>query len=243
MRKLAIIGTSNAVMKNGYGDLLKLRLTNDVDNFSIGAHSSLLAVYRIITEKIIDNYEYVLIDFSLNETHYINAKMHNFFYIISYLVFICNKFEKSKSILVFLILPSVCYSCDKSVSYIYRAFADIYRIPVIDIELSLKIFPSHNLGRKNDLVHFNDYIQSYIANEIIKFCIKKQNNIKCRNLSQEDINFFILDRSILENISKSTELMHTSLLSRNTYNVEENIIKIPTNLFLVGVIISGNELP
>lgn len=174
MKTLAIIGTSNAIHKHGYGVCVKNILKDEVDIISLGSNTSLYGVFTLLQHNITDNYKYVLFDFCLNETHCLVNGYTNKETISSYIAFILQCFQNTASTPLFLLLPNYQYKQHESSTYLWRAFADIFGVTTIDIEHEFKKYPECDLYPPEDKAHFYPDFQNYIANKIID--ITKEND-------------------------------------------------------------------
>ena len=77
MKKIALVGTSNSIMKNGYGQFLQELLPGQVDILGLGGCSSITAVFSLLKYDIVDKYEYVVFDFCFNEYYFEKNKTIN----------------------------------------------------------------------------------------------------------------------------------------------------------------------
>lgn len=69
--RIAIVGTSNSVMTDGWVAALRgLRPDDEIDNYSIGASTSLYGSYIVDREKIADRYDVCFLDFCVNDQAY-----------------------------------------------------------------------------------------------------------------------------------------------------------------------------
>ena len=97
MKKIALVGTSNSIMKNGYGQFLQELLPGQVDNLGLGGCSSINAVFSLLKYDIVDKYEYVVFDFCINDLNFEILKCTNKYLIVSYWSFIFNVLRNSKT--------------------------------------------------------------------------------------------------------------------------------------------------
>lgn len=68
--KIAILGTSNSILKGGWVDGLK-KIHPDIINYSLASSPSLYAHYIINKFHILDNNDILILDFALNDTYFI----------------------------------------------------------------------------------------------------------------------------------------------------------------------------
>lgn len=113
--KIAIVGTSNSILKDGWVKYYR-ELVQDVeiDNYSLGSNSSLYGHYILEKKDILDKYDYCFIDFAVNDQHFFDKGLiSEELLVASYLDFI-RKFRNSNCIPIFLILPIVEYCRENS---------------------------------------------------------------------------------------------------------------------------------
>lgn len=69
--RIAIVGTSNSIMRDGWvAALRELRPHDEIDNHSIGASTSLYGSFIVDHEKIADRYDVCFLDFCVNDQAY-----------------------------------------------------------------------------------------------------------------------------------------------------------------------------
>lgn len=67
-KRLAIVGTSTSIMKDGYAPFLKDLLPDtEIVNLSLGGAPSIYGCYVVEQEKIADEFDYAIIDFCIND--------------------------------------------------------------------------------------------------------------------------------------------------------------------------------
>lgn len=230
MINLAIIGTSNSIMKNCYGQICKFRLGDECDIYGMGACSSCVGVINLLQEKIIDCYEFVLLDFTMNETASLNRMTMSPYLLISYWIFILNLFIDSKSTPIILILPHRNNSQLFSASYIPRALGSLFNVKIIDIEKYFILISNKLLS--NDGAHFFTYYQDFIADKIIKAMKYK---ISINSIDIGDIRFSLFNFDQYTNLNFC--IKGTSLIQKKAYILPINYdIAMPKHLFITGIL-------
>lgn len=192
MKKLAIVGTSNSIMNNGYGQLLKQQLPAQVDLLGLGGCSSLNAVFSILTYDILDNYEYVIFDFCLNDFNFSENKHTNIYIILAYWVFILSKMRKSKTTPLFLLLPKADAAHPENASMInfYKKLSSLFNVYYIDISPFFADIPKEILFIDGEPAHLRPEYQQVVVNTILKSLIRPKQKIRkapCR----KDIQFYL----------------------------------------------------
>ncbi len=70
--KIAVVGTSNSILVNGYFPVYQaLEYPNQTDNFSIGGANCQLIPYSIEKYKIFDTYDFLITDCAVNDGDYL----------------------------------------------------------------------------------------------------------------------------------------------------------------------------
>ena len=101
MKKIAVVGTSNAIIKDGYGQFLQSLLPHQVDIYGLGACSSLHAVFSLLKYDLADRYEYVIFDCCSNDYGFWRQKRLSKHLILAYWAFIFARLRKSGTAPVF----------------------------------------------------------------------------------------------------------------------------------------------
>lgn len=73
--KIAVVGTSNSVMRNGWVPRLREMLPTGwaLDNYSVGGSASLHGSFSIDAAKVAENYDFAIIDFAINDQQMIDT--------------------------------------------------------------------------------------------------------------------------------------------------------------------------
>ncbi len=235
MKKIAVIGISNLIISTGYGAQLK-KLSADktyIYIYGLGTNASLMALFELLRKEIIDNYDYVVLDYCISDTLYLYKSYVTKEIIVAWLVGIMNLFKDSRTIPIFLILPQLDYPLGESSSYLYRAIARIFNIPVIDIEYEYNHVNSTDIAPWNDINHFFPEFQEMLAQRILK----EVNNIHPSSVysASERINFSLLDVDYLKNFFP--------VVIKSTARVKDIFVKfkigqklnLPKNYYLCGI--------
>ena len=215
MKKIALVGTSNSIMKDGYGQFLQELLPGQVDSLGLGGCSSINAVFSLLKYDIVDKYEYVVFDFCINDFSFEKAKSINKFLLISYWSFIFNILRRSKTTPVLLLLPNMHY-CRDIVDF-YIAISDFFNIEYVDISFLFSSIPRENLFR-DSMGHYCVEYQKQISRAILDVMNRQKRDIRYVPL-MEDIEFS-LSKCKLSDVQKevSTAIRKMQCYEINTQN-------------------------
>lgn len=242
MKKLAIIGTSNTIVSHGYVAKMREAMGEEVDIFPLGACTSGHGVFTLLSNSIIDHYEYVLFDFNINDTFALTQAVINEQTLFSYVLFVANSFNFSSSIPLFLILPSRLSDIAKSASYIWRSVACLYNIKIIDIEKNFLNIPTDVLVPNEDKCHYYPIYQEKIAKLVLSIIshgsphptpptsLPQKINLVC-----DKINFQLFDFNSLKN---RLPILHigTSLMTKSCHIISlQHNIQFPSNSYICGL--------
>lgn len=230
MRKLAIIGGSNSFIENGYAMQLQAILgTEQCASFPLGSSSVLHAVFALLEHNIVNEYEYVIIQFNPTDTIFVQQKSTSPAFLVSQLCYIAKIFKDSQSVPIFLLLNCPSYPIQMSMSFLVRAICSILELPVIDLEAALIFIKPDDLTY--DGMHYPLNIQSFIANQIFQFIT---NNSKTTIKAVNCPTYSILDKKYYRNLpSKQTG---TSLINHRVFGLGSgNSITIPEDIYLAGI--------
>ena len=215
MKKIALVGTSNSIMKDGYGQFLQELLPGQVDSLGLGGCSSINAVFSLLKYDIVDKYEYVVFDFCINDFSFEKAKSINKFLLISYWSFIFNILRRSKTTPVLLLLPNMHY-CRDIVDF-YIAISDFFNIEYVDISFLFSSISRENLFR-DSMGHYCVEYQKQISRAILDVMNRQKRDIRYVPL-MEDIEFS-LSKCKLSDVQKevSTAIRKMQCYEINTQN-------------------------
>lgn len=220
MKKVAILGTSNAIIKDGYHTFLREYVDEDLDVFSIGANSSLCGIYLTLKNNIIDNYEYVIIDYCINETHYVRSSLLSLETEVAYFMSLLGLFIGKKSIPLVLILSNGSYSLENSLGSVHRYIAQCFNVRYIDFEECIYNYYSHDktLYLQGDKAHYSKEYQLIIAKMIFSALHAPQ---------QFPYNNFYKTSPLYFNINhKDFEFINTQFSFRKTSIIHSELLKI-----------------
>lgn len=174
MKKIALVGTSNSIMKNGYGQFLQELLPGQVDNLGLGGCSSINAVFSLLNYDIANKYEYVVFDFCFNDYQFEKLKTINKYLQMSYWVFIFNKLRATKTTPIFLLLPNPSY--DRATVELYIKIAKLFNVEFIDISQRFVDIPRDELFLED--FHFTAKYQKEFAKAIVDATERPKRSIR-----------------------------------------------------------------
>lgn len=240
--KVAVVGSSNAVLKNGYANELLKNSNNKVsyENFSIGDTVSIIPISTIIKNDIVNKYDLCIIDNPLNDLLYLEKSHISIYEIISYIYSLLHLFNNTTCKLLFII---------------HKAYhLDYFLNPVIQLlkhfKESVSIIDMSTLGTLNsfdsmyiDYGHYNDEFQNKLA-KIVRLNIDNYDLMPyCHFDDSYDINFTLLsnfDKFKKDfNFKKSTRLVETNnLVLKEKESIHINSDDVGINhdeLFIVAI--------
>lgn len=231
MKKIAIIATSNSFISDGYGHFLSEAFPGQVDNFGLGATSSVSAVFSFLQYQVAGNYDYVIFDFCINDLRFLYGKRTNKYVILSYWAFILKELRKTKTTPIFLLLP--VKSKNRRMIDLYIDIAHIFNVEYIDMSLFFDSIPQNELFR--DDAHFTPTYQKEISNQLSEVITKKPkrniNWLPCKN----NLRFY---RNTQE-LSDRKEIVGSSIRKMPCYIINtqtHNDIVFNNNDFIVGML-------
>lgn len=122
--KIAILGTSNSILKNGYAPLYHaLEFPNQVDNYSIGATICQFIPFALEKYAIFKNYDFLITDCCPNDSDcfYCKQRTADWFYNELFTILSTIKEARIKHLhLIFLI--KILKSCKKCMCRFARNF-------------------------------------------------------------------------------------------------------------------------
>ena len=203
MNKIAVVGTSNAIIKDGYGQFLQSLLPHQVDIYGLGACSSLHAVFSLLKYDLADRYEYVIFDCCSNDYGFWRQKRLSKHLILAYWSFIFERLRKSGTVPIFLLL-TVSSGNRKMVEF-YVNMARLFDVACIDISRRFSGIPREELFR--DHAHYSRGFQQKIAHAILETIAGPKPTIRRLPFS-EDIGFYLSDKQLCDNRKRiATSLM------------------------------------
>ena len=235
MLKIAVLGTSNSILKTGYVKHLKSYKNITVTNFGIGDTASIYGIYQLIQhEEITNNFDYCIIDYSMNEYLYRSKNFITTERILFYIICIISFFRDKRCIPLFILLSPM--TIDTFNDPLYRKIFHFFNIKYIDFD---RIFnPLKHREIYENASHYISDFQKAIADKIYSECIeKKYQPINYSLIDKNPINLYTLDSDevSLQYINTEHSVKKTSLLSTNTIKFYENSsLSIQTNGYLIG---------
>lgn len=218
--KVAVIGTSNTIIKVGYFNKLKRKFENSavtIDRYSLGGTTSLTASYMLEKFNIINNYDYIVLDFNINDYKgFIDDSIPPEICIALFansLLKIVN--SNSKAIVLVLKDEELAY-CE---SY-QKLLAIKFNVPIIEIN------ETYLFGRKHkylDTAHFTESYQNLIANRIYEKLTEQSQHITPSKIDrsefdQFDIKLLSKESDIYKSIKNSRfESFKNSLVNFNCF--------------------------
>ena len=238
---ILILGTSNSLLKNGYGSIL---LKNKrYSRISIGDTTSLSGIYNILMLEKEDllKYKYAILDFNVNEISFILSGKYPFKWAIVSFCYLLKYLIENEIIPIILLIHRKGFLWLESFQSV---IAKSLNLPIIDIvynidQLDIDLHP-------NDSVHYSSEAQLLVAKTIEK----KIEDLDCHYLSYVKLiknitfpDFFskfkmsLLNKKdiISNNISNIT--IKNSLFNTSPYIIKENdTFIVEQKNFLVAIV-------
>lgn len=243
--KIAILGTSNSVLRDGYTK--NLSQIHDVDNYAIGACCFSLAIHDIDKYKIAENYDYAIFDFCINDHQYLLSKWIGLEHLNQIHYNVTKHLTSSKATPIFIALPNklFCDDASKNKGYlIHRKLCENNGIILVDGYKFIKEILNLNAKFRNilfiDNIHLKRTVAQYlgdIALEIIEVVGKYFHH----EIEISDKSFFTKD---LSNYAPNLERIsiNTSIRNVEAVKVKRNdCIYLKENGYLSGLLIDANN--
>jgi hypothetical protein len=168
--KIAILGTSNGVLKDGYARfLLTEQHRHEVRNFSLGGNCSIYASYGIEKYGIAESFDYCVLDFCINDENFCDLNTLTVEQDMAYLYAALCRFNSAKCIPVILLLTNERYAFHLEKSPAYRHHLQLARmLHIKTIDFARFINTSYDESRIRDIyrdaAHYTVEFQRMIAN-------------------------------------------------------------------------------
>ncbi len=223
--KVAIVGTSNSLLKDGWVKYYR-ELNKDVqiDNYSLGANTSLYGHYILEKKRILEEYDYCIVDFAVNDQANLDLKLISEELLMASYLDLIRKFKYSRCIPVFIILPIIPYwqnpeSCivRKIIIYLCQKFGVMY-IDVYDFFSGLSDdFAEECLFR--DYGHISSFAAKCLALQLLSSLKEQAKNIFIHKLNMDIpcFNFRIkhwkeIEYSNCKQLLQETSIAHYSVI-------------------------------
>lgn len=228
MKKVAFVGSSNTLMKGGYAHICKNILGDNCDIYAIGSSSSLINLFLVLKHSLVGRYKYIIFQFNPLDSFYIENNLISKELLIAANCALIRLFNNSSSIPVFLILPAPFYPLSLSASYIPRALAAQFSIPLIDIEAAVSISNHYN---SHDSLHLAAIHHKLIASRVLELITQSRSEL---SLCISSPIFTILDIPALDIfpallVGSSKIKYEVALLSKS------GVLTVPETKYLVGI--------
>lgn len=243
--KIAILGTSNSVLRDGYTK--SLSQIHHVDNYAIGACCFSLAIHDIDKYKIAENYDYAIFDFCINDHQYLLSKWIGLEHLNQIHYNVTKHLASSKTVPIFIALPNklFCDDASKNKGYlIHRKLCENNGIILVDGYRFIEEILNINAKFKNmlfiDNIHLKRTVAQYlgdIALEIIELIEK----YFYQEIETSDTSFFTKEFS---NYAPNLEriCINTSIRNIDAVKVKRNdCIYLKENGYLSGLLIDANN--
>lgn len=166
--KIAIVGTSNSVLTNGYAPLYRaIEYPHQVDNFSLGATICQFIPFALEKHAICENYDFLLTDSCPNDSDcfYCGQRTTDWFY--NELCTIFSTIKETQIKHLHLIFP---YKSTKLLQKMHVQVCEELSIPYLDIGTILSPIAEKE---KQDFFQDIHHVSPYFAKQLA-YCIKQK---------------------------------------------------------------------
>lgn len=179
--KIAVVGTSNSILVNGYFPIYQaLEYPNQVDNLSLGGANCQLIPFSIEKYKIFENYDFLITDCAVNDGDYGNAKFYSSDWLYNELYTIMSQIKEAPIRHLHLIFPSnIPYQEHHK---IHSQVCQELNIPYLDIKKLLS--ESRELGQK-EFFQDQNHIVSFLAKQMAWLIKKEREQISSAPKSED----------------------------------------------------------
>lgn len=179
--KIAVIGTSNSILANGYFPLYQaLEYPNTVDNLSLGGANCQLIPFSLEKHKIIGNYDFLITDCAVNDADYLVPCLRSGDWLYNELYTIMSAVREANIRHLHLIFP--LDNPDKTAQQIHRQVCEELSVPYIDVLSLLTALPrKEERGLYSDSHHVNFFYAKQLA-----YLIKKEREKICADKTPKD---------------------------------------------------------
>lgn len=226
MKKVAIIGTSNSILKGGWVEGLS-EFYPVISNFSLGASPSLYAHYVLEKYNILQKYDILIIDFSLNDTFFIQYDtISPNFLLKSFesLLLVLSRQNKCMPVLLNFINKTMYREKIYSTYELYNKMASAYGIPhfpIGDLIARARLPVSHPNFFLDDW-HISRPVSNYIGKmlgESIKNCELIWGRQKKYQSIENEIKFSLPNPEKIKAMNTKLSKKKTSLASYDAYDM------------------------
>lgn len=229
MKELAIIGSSNSLMKGGYGEMLKNKYGDDCDRYVIGGSTSLFVIYNLLKYKIIDSYKTVVIQTNIIESGGLEVGYLDRYTLITYLDYIIKLISNCNTNFIFLLSPRTDIEYCSGCSYIYLAFEKLYNINILNMEKEFLYVSKDDFAADN--AHSSELYQKQIYNRVLENIKNTKKINKCNN----DLEFYIINCKEIFNNSPTIE-KGSSILKLPVIELTPSMsVSLPNDKYLCGM--------
>lgn len=239
-KKVAIVGTSTSIMKTGYvPQLVDLLPDTKIANFSLGGCPSIYGSYVIEKERIAEDFDYVIIDFCINDQQLERSSFLSIESLVSSFGALLALFspEKRCQPLVLLLPQRDAFKDDRlqKVRNLNRLLCQEFNVSVIDMfDLIEKSHQAHGTEIEvffSDWTHMHqDFAQPFA--ELVANRLTELRATKNSELQQALPSYSVKVPTFLPSVERGT-----SLWSENTYVLTgERRFEVPIDGYLTGFV-------
>ncbi|MBW8284132.1 MAG: hypothetical protein K0M55_11050 [Rhizobium sp.] len=180
--RIAIIGTSNSVMTRGWANALKKISPEhwEIENLSLGASPSLYGSFIISKENIADNFDYALLDFTINDQQFLDISNLSLEYLAASYAGLLRHFATDEAVCtpICVFLPQRAFAQEGKNTDAYNIctrICDHYGIDYIDGFATVQRLAKGGIGVDEifaDWGHLTPEYQIVMAEKVLDFLTK-----------------------------------------------------------------------
>lgn len=217
--KIAILGTSNSILKNGYAPLYQaLEFPNQVDNYSIGATICQFIPFALEKYAIFKNYDFLITDCCPNDSDCFYCKQRTADWFYNELFTILSTIKEARIKHLHLIFP---YKNSQVLQKMHVQVCKELSIPYLDIgSIITNATPRSEREPMQDIHHVSPFFSKQFA-----YVIKEKRKEISKNPVQTSGKTHIAKKYIYYDLTKNLQQKYP-VITRATSHLTENFIHI-----------------
>ena len=217
--KIAILGTSNSILKNGYAPLYQtLEFPNQVDNYSIGATICQFIPFALEKYAIFKNYDFLITDCCPNDSDCFYCKQRTADWFYNELFTILSTIKEARIKHLHLIFP---YKNSQVLQKMHVQICEELSIPYLDIgSIITNATPRSEREPMQDIHHVSSFFSKQFAH-----VIKEKRKEISKNPVQTSGKTHIAKKYVYYDLTKNLQQKYP-VITRATSHLTENFIHI-----------------
>jgi hypothetical protein len=174
--RVAVVGTSNAIMVNGWAKSLKAIAPSnwEIENMSLGASPSLYGSYIVSAREVAGNFDVAILDFTTNDQQFLDIRNLTPEYMAGSYAGLLRHFAGAKCAPLALFMPQKKYveTGDGDKAYrLSRAICEKYGVSTLDFFLTLRGIARAGVSANeifSDWAHLHVHYQAMVAEALVR---------------------------------------------------------------------------